>query len=419
MKSFIQNAFKAGALAGALIAGFGAIAHGQYIGGDLSLDLDDSGDVRILAADVTAEGRVGGDLSILAADVGVNLTVGGDVEIAAADVTLEGTVAGDASIAAADLTIAATIGGELNAAGADVTILSQVAGDATIGGAFISIDESATIGGQVEIAGREIYIDGRLSQGGDIRGREIFVSGVISGPVEFYARELRFTESAVVAGPITVRGPSEPVIAPGAQMGELTYIEEAFNENRIDGDDFNVDIDFLPSVAAIGGVFAASAFLLGLIVSLLAPKSVGRIAGCFRQRPWVSGFLGLIVLALVPILIPTLMALLIVTIVGIPLAVILVLATPILLFLAFAFGGIALGDLALNRSGGQAGLGLRIGSFLAAAVMITVLAAIPVLGFIILPLVLCIGLGAWTLAIFQRQQKGGTPAQAGADADAV
>ncbi|MGJ3230433.1 MAG: hypothetical protein ACFE0P_01390 [Oceanicaulis sp.] len=407
MKRFFQNAFKAGAVAGALMAGFAASAQAQYVGGDLSLNLNDDGDVRILAADVGADGRVGGDLSILAADVRLDVQVGGDVEIAAADVSLAGSVTGDANIAAADLSLTAFIGGELNAAAADLGILARVEGEANLAGAFVSIDEDASIGGEAEISGREIYVNGRLDQGGEIRGREVFVNGVISGPVEIYARDLSFGETAVVAGPITVRGPSEPMIAPGAQLGELTYIEEAFNESSIDGGDVDIDFDFLPSAAAVGGVFAASAFLLGLIVSLLAPRSVGRIAGCFRQRPWVSGFLGLIVLALIPVLIPTLMALLLVTIVGIPLAVILVLATPILLFLAFAFGGIALGDLALNRSGGQAGLGLRIGSFLAAAIVITVLCAIPFLGFFILPLVLCIGLGAWTLAIFQRQKPNG------------
>lgn len=414
MKRFIHTAFKAGAIAGALIAGLSAAAHAQFIGGDLSLDLNESGDARILAADVSANGTVGGDLQILAAEVNADVSVGGDVNIAAADVALRGEVAGDVSIAAADITIDAVILGGLNAAGADVELRSRVEGDAEIAGAFVSIGEDASIGGEAEIAGREVHIEGGLNQGGEIRGREVFINGVISGPVEIYAREVRFGETAVVTGPVTVRSPSEPRTAPGAQIGELTYVEEAFSETRVDGNKNKVNIDFLPSVAAVGGVVAASAFLLGLIVSLLAPRSVGRIAGCFRQRPWVSCFLGLIVLALIPILIPTLMALLIVTIVGIPLAVLLVLATPILLFLAFAFGGIVLGDLALNRSGGQAGLGLRILSFLAAAVVITVLAAIPVAGFVILPIVLCIGLGAWTLAIFQRQGKAAP--EAGGDA---
>ena len=42
---------------------------------------------------------------------------------------------------------------------------------------------------------------------------------------------------------------------------------------------------------------------LPVLVALTAPRSLGRIAGCFRERPWVSGFLGLIVLALIPVLI--------------------------------------------------------------------------------------------------------------------
>lgn len=411
MRRFLSNAFRAGAFAGALFAGIAGAAHGQYLGGDLTLnDLNESGDVRIMAADVTAQGRIGGDLQVLAADVTADVMVEGDVSIAAADISLSGAVSGDANLAAANITVAAAVAGELNAAAADIEVLSAIGEDAQLAGAFVSVGEDASIGGEVEIAGREVYIEGRLDQGGEIRGREVFVNGVISGPVEFYARELYFNENAVVSGPITVRGPAEPTIAEGAQLGELTFIQEEFDESAIDGDHMDIDIGFLPSVAAVGAVFAASAFLFGLIVSLLAPRSVGRIAGCFRERPWVSGFLGLIVLALIPVLIPTLMALLIVTIVGIPLAVILVLATPILLFLAFAFGGIALGDLALNRSGEQAGLGLRIGSFLAAAVVIAILAAIPVLGFIILPLVLCIGLGAWTLAIFQRRPKPQEPA---------
>lgn len=414
MKRFMHTAFKAGAVAGALFAGLAAAAHGQYVGGDLTLNLNDDGDVRIMAADVTAQGRVGGDLQVLAADVNTDVEIGGDADIAAADISLNGSVAGDANLAAADISVGALIQGGLNAAAADVELTSRVEGEARLAGAFVSVAETAEIGGEAEIAGREVYVDGRLDQGGEIRGREVFINGVINGPVEIYARDLNINENAVISGPITVRGPREPMIAPGAQIGELTYIEEAFDESSIDGDQINIDIKFLPSLAAVGGVFAASAFLLGLLVSLLAPRSVGRIAGCFRERPWVSGFLGLIVLALIPVLIPTLMALLAVTIVGIPLAILLVLATPILLFLAFAFGGVALGDLALNRSGGPAGLALRVGSFLAAAVVIAVLAAIPVVGFIILPLVLCIGLGSWTLAIFQRSRKTAASTQADA-----
>ena len=54
---FLAKIVKAAALAAALIASAGA-AYGQYVGGDLTLNLDDDGDVRVLAADVTAEGPI-------------------------------------------------------------------------------------------------------------------------------------------------------------------------------------------------------------------------------------------------------------------------------------------------------------------------------------------------------------------------
>ena len=108
-----------------------------------------------------------------------------------------------------------------------------------------------------------------------------------------------------------------------------------------------------------------------------------------------------------------------ITIIGIPLAVLLVLAAPILFFLAFAFGGVVIGDAVMNRKGGQASLGLRIASLFLAIIAIIALSAIPVLGFIILPAVLCIGLGAWTLAIFGRESLKGLESGPADAADAI
>lgn len=193
-------------------------------------------------------------------------------------------------------------------------------------------------------------------------------------------------------------------------MGELTYVEAPFIEDNHSRSD--VSLSFMPSPWAVGGVLGASAFMLGFLASVIAPRGVAGVALAFRRRPWVSGFLGLVVLAMSPVLIATLMVLLLITIIGIPLAVLLVLAAPILYFLAFAFGGVVIGDAVLNRSGGRAGLGLRITSLFLAIIAIIALSAIPWLGFVVLPLVLCIGLGAWTLAIFGRESLKGLEAGA-------
>ena len=403
LKSFMRATLAAGLMAGATA---GASFAGQYVGGDLNLNLDESDDVLVIAADVVLTGRVGGDLTGFAADVSVNADIEGDIQLVAADIEIDGTVQGSVELAGADLRIAADLFGGLEAAGADVVISGTVSGKSSIAGASVTVTPGGILNGPAEIAARNLYIEGRMASSAEIHAREVVISGLIEGPVDIRARDVVIESDARIIGPITVRAPKAPVVTPGAEMGELEYIEQAYDDDGgFDGPNVHIgldDFDIMPSIGAIGGVFAASAFLLGAMVALIAPRGVSAVARAFRKRPWVSGFLGVVVLAVLPVLVITLVGLLAVTVIGIPLAVLLIFALPIVLFLAFAFGGVVLGDLVLNRTGEAAGMGLRLGSFLAAMLVIGVLSVVPVLGFIIGPIVLCIGLGAWTQAIFSR-----------------
>ncbi|WBQ13963.1 hypothetical protein L2D00_04580 [Hyphomonadaceae bacterium BL14] len=387
-------------------------ASAQYVGGNLQLDLDERGDIGIAGANVRLTGRVGGTVSVASADFFTSADIGGDLEMAAANVTVAGPVHGDVTGIAANITLDAPVGGDFDAAGANVTLLSVVGGDMSARGAVITIGREARVSGEADFAAREIIVDGVLGQGGKLGARDISISGTVNGPLDMAGRDISFTASARIEGPVTVRAPNPPRVAEGAVMGELTYVEAPFVEDNHARND--VSLSFLPSPWAVGGVLGASAFMLGFLASVIVPRGVAAVALAFRRRPWVSGFLGLVVLAMSPVLIATLMVLLMITIIGIPLAVLLILAAPILYFLAFAFGGVVIGDAVMNRSGGRAGLGLRIASLFLAIIAIIALSAVPVLGFIILPVVLCIGLGAWTLAIFGRESLKGLEAEAGA-----
>jgi len=402
LNKFLCAALSASAMAAAAA---GSALAGQYVGGDLNLTLDENDDVLVLAADVSAVGQVRGDVTVFGADVRLDLTTDGETQIVAADIELDGLVRSSVSLAGADIRVGAEILEDLEAAGADVTLNGSVAGDAAIAGATVILTPDSAIAGEAELAGRALIIEGRLASGAQIEAREVTISGMISGPVTIRARDVVFEAGAQLSGPVTVRSPNAPRIAEGVEMGEINHIVDPFDDYDFDKPDVNIGIEdfgFAPSPWAAGGVMAASAFLLGLLVALASPRGVSKIASSFRQRPWIAGLLGLVVLAVLPILTITLFVLLLVTVIGIPLAFLLIFALPIVLFLSFAFGGIVIGDLVLNRSGDPAGFGLRAGSFLAALLAIALLSAIPVLGFIVLPLVLCIGLGAWTLAIFSR-----------------
>ncbi|KAA5804858.1 polymer-forming cytoskeletal protein [Alkalicaulis satelles] len=406
----------AGAMtAGALLAG-GASA--QYVGGNLQLDLDERGDVNIAGANVRLSGRVGGSVSAASADFFSSADIGGDLDLAAANVTIAGPVHGDISGFAANITIDAPVGGDVSAAGANITVLNTVAGEMNVRGALITLGRDGEVSGPADWAGREIIIEGALVRGGKLSARDVRISGVVNGPLEIAGRHVRFTSSASITGPVTVRSPNPPELSEGADVADLNYIEAPFEDSRRArrGTGPEISMRFLPSPWAVGGVLGASAFLLGLLASIVAPRGVGAVAASFRRRPFVSGFLGLVVLALLPVLTLTLFVLLAVTIIGIPLAMLLFLAFPIVLFLAFAFGGLVVGDAVMNRTGTVAGLGLRTVSFFLAIIAIIALSAVPVLGFIVLPLVLCIGLGAWTLAIFGRESLKGLETSSASEA---
>lgn len=403
LNKIFRTALSAGVLVGAAAS---AAFAGQYVGGDLTLNLNEDDDVLIVAADVEASGTVDGDVTVFGADIELDITVEGEVQIIGADIALNGMVRESVEIAGADIYIGANIMSDLEAAGADVTIGGAIAGDASIAGAMLVFNPDSVVAGLAKLGGRELILEGRLENGAEIAARSVTISGSINGPAEISARDVTINSGAEISGPLTVRAPKPPLVMDGAQVGEIIYIEERFDEDYdFDGPDVHIgldDFDLAPSPWAASGILAASAFLLGLLAALASPRGVSKVAASFRSRPWVSGLLGLVVLAVLPVLTVTLFVLLLVTVIGIPLAFLLIFALPIVIFLAFAFGGIAIGDLALNRSGEPAGFGLRAGSFLAALLVIALLSAIPVLGFIIMPIVLCIGLGAWTMAIFAR-----------------
>ncbi|MGY6533234.1 hypothetical protein [Glycocaulis sp.] len=407
---------KLAALAGLL---FGiAPAHAQYIGGDLNLDLDQDRSVQFLAGDVTLRGRVGGDISGLAGNVLIDAEVAGSISLAAGDITVRGSVGRDVSVAGANIEILADVGRDIDAAGADIRVAGRVSRNLAAGGALIVIEESSAIGGNLDLAGSEIRMAG-VGQGRfKGRARTIIIEGTIAGDVELNAENVEIMPGVQIGGDLLVRGPNAPIIAEGAQiMGQTTFEEGPFSEQRRSRGIRGPRIDVGPPAVAVGGAFAMASFVLGLLACLIAPRPVAGIADHFRARPWASGLLGLVLAAFLPILLVAVFVFLAITVIGIPLGIILIFAFPFVLFLAYAFGAVALGDLIFNRSGNGLGLGMRVLSLFLVLAIIGALWVVPPLGLFLGMVVFCIGLGAWTLALFSRnprvveaERNGGVPA---------
>ncbi|MFN3835704.1 MAG: hypothetical protein ACK4NO_07370 [Glycocaulis sp.] len=404
MTQWIAPLVRGAALAG-LLLGL-APAHAQYIGGDLNLDLDQDRSVQFLAGDVTLRGRIGGDISGLAGNVLIDADVTGSISLAAGDITVRGSVGRDVSVAGANIEILADVYGGIDVAGADIRIAGRVNRNLAAGGALIVIEDSSEIAGNMDLAASEIRMAG-VGQGRmKARARTILIEGTIAGDVELNAENVEIAAGAQIGGDLLVRGPNAPVIAEGAQiMGRSTFEEGPFSEQRRGRSYRGPRLDVGPPPVAVGGAFAMASFVLGLLACLIAPRPVAGIADHFRARPWASGLLGLVLAAFLPILLVAVFVFLAITVIGLPLGIILLFAFPFVLFLAYAFGAVVIGDLIFNRSGNGLGLGMRVLSLFLVLAVIGAFWLVPVLGFLLGMVVFFIGLGAWTLALFSRNPR--------------
>jgi hypothetical protein len=419
---------------GLAISTITASAGAQVIGGEVEID-GSSNDVIFLGGDMTVRGRVDGDISAIAGDGLVDADVTGsvhffggdvrirgavaeDIEIAGGDIEIDATVGGDVSAAGGDVGIRGDIGGELSAAGGNVDVSARVQDKVQLAGGYVGVGDMSVFGNGLEVGGGEIEIGGTIRGFTDIEGGEVTLSGTIDGDIEILAEEVYILDSAQVTGRLTVRGPTEPVLADGARIGQYEYEFQAFNFGAKHWDDIDIDIDGPWEV--IGAPFAffglavpGAALLLGALAILMTPRGTARVARTFRRKPLVSGFLGFISFAFSPVFLVIMTVLLAITVIGVLLIPVMWLLFWPFLLLCLALGAMAVGDLAFNRNPETPmGLGMRLLSLLVVLAVSAALGAIPGLGAIFGLVLLFIGLGAWLMSL---GKENGTEAPAAAN----
>ena len=376
----------------------------HFLGGELNIRGDVDGDIFAVSGDGRIDGTIHGDVEFFGGDIDLNGVVDGSVEIAGGDVNMAAMVGGDLNAAGGDVSIEGEVGGELNAAGGSVRVSAIVGGDLRAAGGEVVIEALTEVSGDSRVVAGSVEIMGTLNGDADIEGGHVVLNGAFGGDVEVTAEEVTVLSSTRIGGLLTVRSPVEPDIAEGAMIGTVDYQYEMFNFGAKHWDDIDIDFDGPWGVIGapfrfMGGIFSGSAFLLGLLAVLIAPRGVAGVAAAFRRRPLSSGVIGFISLAMSPIVFVMVTILLALTLVGALLIPLLWLLYFPILFLAFAFGGVAVGDMIFNRNGGGLGLGMRALSLLLVMAVIFALGVIPGLGATLGVLLLCIGLGAWILAL--------------------
>ena len=326
-----------------------------------------NGDYFAFSETVEISGTINGDLYASGGQVFVDGTVNGDVLVAGGKVSLPGTVSQDVRVAGGQVTISGNIGRNLTVAGGQV----ELAPSAVLRGGLVAaggnIDLAAPITGAVRTAAGTLVVANRV--GGNVDAAvgtlRITSKADIQGDVNYWSRrEAEVSEGARISGKM-VRNvpPKTPRLFPAAFFAWLGF----------------VSINFI------------STLILGLLSVRFLPRFHQSVVTTLSETPWASLGIGFIAAVVLPVVCGLLFA----TVVAIPLALILLTAFFIVLYWARIYAIGRIGEFILARLRPASG---RAAAFVLGLFVYYLLAIIPFIGWLVVPLVVLFGLGAELIA---------------------
>lgn len=318
---------------------------------------------------------------------GQNVTVAepvsGDLLAAGREVILDAKVGGDAAAAGGTVRLNGNVTDNAYAAGGQVFVNGTISRNARFAGGNVEIAPSSRIEGGASIAARQVRVIGSIGGYLQAAGGSLYINGPVGGDVEVAGRQIELGPNARIAGSLRYRSRGVLKQDPGAQV--LGGIERLPFEVR--------------TTPAVGRAFARVAFwiwtvglmLLVAILLLLLP-GFSNVIGTLEARPGTSALLGFALLVCIPVA----SLILLITLIGAPLGLLAMTVYFALLILGYLAAAAAVGDLLLKRLRlANAGtFRWRIAAAILGIFIISVIGKIPVLGGLVAFAALIMGIGA-------------------------
>ena len=207
------------------------------------------------------------------------------------------------------------------------------------------------------------------------------------------ADEVIVASTAVIDGDLVVRSRNDPTIEEGARISGQVRIEEPR--------EWWIVPNWLLSIGgAVLGI--AGAILAGAVMLLIGRGVFEQGLGNAAFRPISSGFIGLAVLVLLPIIAVILMT----TVIGVSVGLALLLVLPFFLVAGHAVVAACIGMWILDRSGGPRSAGRLILFILVGAVILGIVWLVPFAGPVIAFLAMLVGMGGYFRSLGGRMREG-------------
>ena len=317
--------------------------------------------------------------------------VAGDLIIAGGQVIVVAPAGGDLLAAGGEVRIDADAGQDLYAAGGRVALNAAVKRNARMAGGRLDLGSRASIAGNATLAGGDVIILGDVHGQLAVAGGRIYINGRVAGNVDASGGEIELGPQARIDGNLNYRSSVELKRSPGAEVrgtivrepGDVPWGEDASEGLRI--------VAALLLIWTLGLMIVAAAFMAAL------PKFTVRMVDMARARPGTILLLGFAVLVAVP----AGTFLLMISGIGIPLALLLLTGYLATLMLGYVSTGVVVGQMALRRlSASRSGQpGWRMAAASLALLILTLLAAFPVVGWLAWFVALTGGIGVLLLQL--------------------
>jgi cytoskeletal protein CcmA (bactofilin family) len=336
---------------------------------------------------VTKDEVIKNDLIFAGKRLRIDGNVEGDVIAFGEVVELNGHVTGDLLIFARSLRVNGDVDGNIRSATNNSIISGKVGKNVTSFLDVLTIDSNGKVGGSLTVFGESVSVDGGIKRDLLAFAGQTILNGSVGGNMKLRGAELTIGPTAEIKGTAVYeegRRSHKPDVSAQAKLAsplEIKLVEhrEKYNE---------------PGYYLWKIIWAGAAFLLGLVLILLMPRFAAEVVGAMHRY---GSALGVGLVMWFGVLFSAAIAC--VTIVGLALGIGTIGLWLLVNYLAKLIVGAWLGEIILGRSRDTGSLVARMAAGLpivAAAMMV------PKIGMLVHFLVWIWGLGAVSLAIYNR-----------------
>ncbi|TAJ45704.1 hypothetical protein [Methanofollis fontis] len=256
----------------------------------------------------------------------------------------------------------------LIAAGGEILIRAPVRGDVILAGGSVEID--AAVGGKVVAAAGTIGIDAPIGRNLLCTGDAVTIGANSSIDRDAHIAARTVSNAGTIGGVLSVAGES---FTNTGTAGTVDFQQKQREKG------------LLPGVAAV--LITIGFLLLGLALIRFLPLPFEQVVGTLAESPLLNTLIGLVVIIGGAVI----LLILAITIIGIPFAAVAGILLLLSALLAGLFVSAWIGDLIAGRVSPTMG---PYGRFFIGFVILALLMFVPVLGFLVRAVSVCLGTGA-------------------------